>query len=111
MRKLGQPLLDDGRRPRRWRYSSALTVLVGLLFAPVVYESGLLCAARWRAMTGAAPQVKTPVLDALGYAYERARIDVQDFCRPVTGRTTWGSAYMIPFIMVCTVIALLMLRK
>lgn len=111
MRKLGQPVLDDGPGHRRWKYSSALTILVGILLSPLAYESGLLCYARWRGMTGPIPEVKTPVFDGIVSAAQWVKSDFQDFARPVTRHATWNSTYMIPFIMVCTVIAVVMLRK
>ncbi|MDR3638442.1 MAG: hypothetical protein P4L84_31855 [Isosphaeraceae bacterium] len=111
MRKLVQPLLDDGPGVRRWKYSSAMTILVGILLSPLAYESGLLCYSRWSAMAGATHPVKTPVLDAIGRAYESARDDIREFSRPVTRHTTWSASFMIPFVMVCMVIGVLLLRK
>lgn len=111
MRKLGQPEFGDGPGRRRWKYSSALTILVGILLLPVAYESGLLCYAQWAALRGPIPAVKTPVFNAIGDAARWVQSDLQDFARPVTRHTTWKSSYMIPFIMFWTVIAVLLLRK
>lgn len=111
MRKLGQPLLDDGPGPRRWKYSSALTILVGLLLMPLAYESGLVCYARWRAMNGPTPRVQTPVFDSIGRTAAWAAADFRDVVRPVTRYTTWSSTYMIPFFMCCMLIGVLLLRR
>jgi hypothetical protein len=55
---------DDGPplRPHR----PLLTLfLVALLFAPLIYEGGLICTAKWVAFFGRWIVVKTPVLDAI----------------------------------------------
>ena len=111
MRKLGQPLLDDGPAPRRFKYGGVMTILTGLALMPLAYETGLLGYARWRALTGPVPEVKTPVLDMLGNGYQRVKEDFQEVCRPVTRYSTWSSSYMLPFVIFWTVVGILLLRK
>lgn len=111
MRKLAQPLVDDGPRRKRFKYSSVLTILVGFLFAPFAWESGLIGVARWRAMIGPTPTIRTPAFDAVGRAYQWARDDLEEFCRPMTRHSTWKSSYMIPFVIFWALIAVVLLRK
>jgi hypothetical protein len=112
MRKIPDLILDDHQpRPRRWRYSSALTIVLGLLLSPVVYEVGLLSAARWRGMSGTVPEVHTPVIDALGKVVASVRDEVQTTADPVLRDFSWKPSVVIPCAVVSTGIASLLLRK
>jgi hypothetical protein len=112
MRKLGQELPDGAPVRRRHRvYRRVVAALVLLLLAPPAYEEGLLCYARWRALTGPVIEVNTPVLDAISDGARVVRENVQEFARPVTRHSTWSSSYMIPFVAFWTVVGVLLLSR
>ena len=77
MRKLSvEPLVPLERRRRHGTAGRLVAVVVlGLLLAPLLYESLSLCVAQWRGLYGPIEHVETPVLDALGHATgEAARV-------------------------------------
>jgi hypothetical protein len=111
MRKIPDLILDDHQpRPRRWRYSSALTIVLGILLSPMVYEVGLLSVARWRGMCGTVPGVHTPVIDALGKAVASVRDEVQTAAVPVLRGFSWKPSVVFPCAVIVTGIAVLLLR-
>jgi hypothetical protein len=111
MRKNHEPLPDDGPSKRRFKYSAVMTIMLGIALAPLAYESGLVCYARWKGMTGAMPQVETPVFDAIGRTVTWATHDLQQTAKSTVHSFAWKPTYMIPFIMFWTVIALFLLRS
>lgn len=62
---LSVPLPDPAPRVGA-RLRNVAAVALGLLLAPLIYESATLCAARWRAMSGVYAAPETPVIDAIG---------------------------------------------
>jgi hypothetical protein len=60
-------------RHRRRRLRGLLAVLVGLLVAPICYETTALSVARWRSLGGRTTTVSTPVLDGIQSTYREFR--------------------------------------
>ncbi len=88
-----------------------LTITLGVLVTPLVYEVSLLSAAQWQAMSGSVPQVKTPVLDSIAKGWAWALDDIREFQRTRIRTFVWKQVYMFPFIIVWTGIAVALLRK
>jgi hypothetical protein len=108
--KLARIQIDNAPPRRRW--SPALILLmVALVLSPVLYELGVVCAARWQSLFGPLHYVETPVLDALGAAVLEARLDVESRVRPVFGRLPWKSSTAITLFGAWTALVALLLRS
>ncbi len=53
-------------RPRRPRLRTVVVVCIGLGLAPIIYESALICASRWKGMYGHYETPKTPMIEWVG---------------------------------------------
>lgn len=58
--------LSEDRPPRSRRLRNAAAVCIGLMIAPLIYESALICVARWEGMSGLYTPPRTPVIDWVG---------------------------------------------
>ncbi len=111
MRKNNPGIMDDSRKPRRRRVSAVLTIVLGLLVSPLVYEGTLLCVVQWKMMYGPVETAKTPVLDYLAESYNQGSKDLGEILTPVFRTVPWKPAVVIPFAIAWTGLAALMLRR
>ncbi len=111
MRKFSPNLFDDAPLRRRSRSPAVITILLGLLLCPLVFEATQLCTASWRGMTGNAPFVATPVLNTLGSGLQSAGDEIRSTLSPVLVRLPWDSSYVVVFGLGWASIAALMLRR
>jgi hypothetical protein len=61
--------VSSDTRKRRLRWRGILAVLVGVMLAPILYETTALSVARWRSLTGPSTSVSTPVLNSMQSSY------------------------------------------
>ena len=83
--------------PSRSPLRIVLTVAVGLLLSPIIYESALICASRWKGMVGTSSELRTPVLDALTTQVVAAALTVATTGRAVLGKLPMGPAWVIGY--------------
>jgi hypothetical protein len=82
-----------------------------LVLSPVIYESTLVVAARWQGLFGIYPNIRTPVLDAIGDNYQMATYDAKQWTRGIFHRTPWKSSYVIPIAIIFTGALATLMRK
>jgi hypothetical protein len=111
MRKNSVGMLDDTPKPRRTRIGAILTILVGLLLAPLVHEGTKICVAQWKSMYGAVESPKTPVLDFLADTFKQGKQDLYETVTPTFRTLPWRPAVVIPFAIFWTGVAAMMLRR
>jgi len=102
MRKLPTISLDNRPRTRRVRVASFLLIALLIVLSPVIYESGLVVAARWQGLFGSYPNIRTPILDAITDNYQMATFDIKQWTRSIFHRTPWKSSYVIPIAIIFT---------
>ena len=111
MRKFSPNLFDDAPLRRRSRSPAVITILLGLLLCPLVFEATQLCTASWTGMTGNAPFVETPMLSTLGAGLQSAGDEIRTSLSPVLRKLPWNPSYVVVFGLGWASFAALMLRR
>lgn len=111
MRKFSPNLFDTPPPRRRSRTSAAITILLGLMLGPLVFEASLLCTAHWKGMTGTVPFVETPMLNTLGSGLQSAGDEIRSTFSPVLRKLPWNPSYVVVFGLGWASLAALMLRR
>jgi hypothetical protein len=112
MRKLPAPVMDQ--TPPTWKKTrrKIVALLLGLLFAPLIYEGSKVCVMQWRAMSMMPPgHVKTPLLDRLGAEYEVAALSASSAVYAFFHRVPWRPIVVIPFACAWALCSGALLRK
>ena len=111
MRKFSPNLFDVTPPRRRSSTPALITILLGLLLGPLVFEASQLCTAQWKGMIGAAPTVATPMLNTLGSGLQSAGDDIRSSLSPVLRNLPWNPSYVVVFGLGWASLAALMLRR
>ena len=97
---------------RRSRLPAIFAGVLLLLFAPLVYEGGLILLARWQTMSGTYSEPKTPILSALGDWSQTANLEGRSRVNRLMNSGPWKASLAVPIAVTWAVgIAVLFLRK
>ncbi len=111
MRKFSPNILDDTPPRRRSRTPAVITILLGLLLCPLVFEATHICMAQWKGMIGPVPFVETPMITTLGSGLQSAGDDIRSTLSPVLRNLPWNPSYVVVFGLGWASLAALMLRR
>lgn len=101
--------IDTRRRRIRWR--GILAILVGILAAPICYETTTLSVARWQSLTGQNARVSTPVLDTVQSSYRDLSRISNRAVRSKFYDLPWKPSWVLAFGAVWCLIGWLYFRK
>jgi hypothetical protein len=111
MQKFSTNVFDDAPPRRRSQTPAVITIALGLLLSPLVFEATQLCAANWKGMNGNVPFVSTPVLNVVGSGLQSAGDEFRSTLSPVLHRLPWDSSYVVVFGLGWASIAAFLLRR
>jgi hypothetical protein len=98
--------IADDSPPTRPRRPLLTLFLVTLLFAPLIYEGGLICAGKWAAVFDRWIEVKTPILDAITGVARSAMTSLESSFHQVP----WRPDVVAIVGLVCCIVCGLLLR-
>lgn len=110
MRKNNPGMMDEQKQPRR-KLPAVVTIVLGLLISPLVYEGSLICAAQWKSMYGMAESPKTPVLDFIADTASQMRRETGEVLTPIFRTVPWKPAVVVPIAILWTGVSVLLLRR
>ena len=111
MRKFSPNFLDDTPPRRRSRTPAAITILLGLLLSPLVFEATQICTSHWKGMIGPVPFVEAPMLNSLASGLQSAGDEFRITLSPVLRNLPWNPSYVVVFGLGWASLAALMLRR